>query len=148
MFKRRERVRFYEPTRDLKSILGSATARARARGTDSLDFLAAAAASRSVAKVLRRLGVDATVVAQAADQARSSTSPDPGLQADARAVFEALLQRSLQQQRDPKGRDLLVALASVDTPAQIVLQRFGVDEARLRAILGDAASSGHREFES
>ena len=135
MFKRRERVAFLQPKGDLKSIFGSATARAGPHGTDSLDFLAAAVASRGVANVVRRLGLEPTVFADAADRARVSRQADPGLTDDAKRVVEQVGNRSLERGLDPSGPDLLIALASVDTPAQAVLLNLGLDEPRLRSIL-------------
>lgn len=135
MFKRRERVRFLQSKNDLKSIFGEATERAGPYGTDSLDFLAAAAAAATVAKVVRRLGVDPVDLGGAADEARAGRQPDPGLTEDAKRVVEAISLRSLERQREPSGPDLLVALASVETAARAVLGNLGIDEARLRAVV-------------
>ena len=137
MFGRRERVGFLQAKSDLKSIFGAATERAGPYGTDSLDFLAAACAAGSVAKVIRRLGLDPAELAAAADEARAGRQPAPGLTDDARQVVEAVALRSLERQREPNGPDLLVALASVETAAQAVLRSFGLDEARFRRAEAD-----------
>lgn len=134
MFKR-ERFGFLQPKSDLTSIYGAATERAGPYGTDSLDFLAAACVAGSVAKVIRRLGLDPADLAGAADAARAGRQPAPGLTDDAKQVVEAVAHRSLERQREPSGPDLLVALASVETSTQAVLRSFGLEEARLRAVL-------------
>lgn len=135
VFKRRKQVGFLQSKSDLRSIYGAATERAGPYGTDSLDLLAAAAATRTVAKVIRRLGVDPSDLAGAADEGRAGRQPDPGLTDDAKGVVEAVAHGSLERQREPSGPDLLLALASVETAARAVLARFGIDEARLRAVV-------------
>jgi Clp amino terminal domain, pathogenicity island component len=135
MFKRRKRVTFLKTNGDLTSIYGTATGRAGPYGTDSLDLLAAAAASGSVAKVVRRFGLDPSLLAGAADEARASRHAGPGLTDDAKRVVEAVAHRSLERRRDPSGPDLLIALASVETAARAVLMNLGVDEPRLRAVV-------------
>lgn len=135
MFKKRERMTFLKPKGDLASIFGSATERAGPYGTDSLDLLAAAVASGSVAEVVRRFGLDPSLLAGAADEARASRGTGPGLSDDAKKIVDAIARRSLERGRDPGGPDLLIALASVETAARAVLMNFGVDEARLRAAI-------------
>ena len=120
---------------DLKSIYGAATEQAGPYGIDSLDFLGAACVAGGVAKVIRRLGFDPIELAGAADDARGRRQPGPGLTDDAKRVAEAVALRSVELQRGPSGPDLLVALASVETAAQAVLRRVGLDEARLRAVV-------------
>lgn len=135
MFKRREQVRFFKPKGDLSAIYGAATEGVGPHGVDSLDFLAAAVAAGSVERVLRKLGVDRAALAGAAADARDGRQPGPGLTDDAKRLVEAVAHRSIERRRDPAGPDLLVAMTAVDTPAQAVLLKMGVDEAHVRAIV-------------
>ncbi len=128
-------MRSLKPQGGLTNVFGTATARSGGYGTDSLDLLFAAAAASSGARILRRLGVDPSGVQRAADHVRANRQPEPGLTDDAKRVAEALARHALEGQRNPNTLDLLISLASVDSPAQEVLMAAGVDEARLRAVM-------------
>ncbi len=136
MFGRRRSVTFLHSKRDLAAIYGAATQAAGPGGTDSLDLLSAALRASTVAKLVRRLGVDPAKIVTAASQARVSRQPAPGLTDDAKRVIEAVSRRALERRREPSGPDLLLSLAAVDTAARQVLNTVGIDEARVRAMVG------------
>ena len=136
MFWRRRRPTFLHPTRDLREIYGAATASAGSHGTDSLDLLTAAVGSGALADAMRRRGIDPAVVVASAERARLTRQPSPGLTDDARRIVETVSHLALEGRRDPSGPDLLVALATTDTPARAVLNSLGIDETRLRTLSG------------
>jgi hypothetical protein len=136
MFGRPRGVTFRHSKRDLTAIYGAATQAAGPGGTDSLDLLSAALSASTVAKLVRSLGVDPAKAITATSQARVSREPAPGLTDDAKRVIEAVSHRALERRREPSGPDLLLSLAAVDTAARRVLNSVGIDEARVRALVG------------
>jgi hypothetical protein len=135
MFRRPDRFTFLQSRRDLATIYSRATVRAGPDGTDSLDLLLAALEARQVASAMRRLGVDPAALAAAANEAHENRQPGPGLTGDAKRVVEAVSRRALERGRDPSGLDLLLGLAVADAAARQVLNGFGIDEARVQAVV-------------
>lgn len=127
MFLRRRRMTLLHPGRDVRETVALATDRAGGRATDSLDLLAAATETKAVARLLAARGVQKQAVLDATVATRTDAGP-PGLADDARRVMDTMMRRSVERRREPSIVDLLVALATTDSPARSALRALGIVE--------------------